>query len=107
MGKKAISEKASAPTSYRNPWHTPNGSYGPAMYSTDAKPVRLGKYIRFQRVPGAYDFVFNGVCFAQRAGPATEAEIDADKFAQGNLERFCGVKFGPTWDDVDAAQVSA
>ncbi len=82
---------------YRNPWHAPNGAYGPPTYRTDAKPVALGKYVRYQRIPGAYDFVFNGVCFAQRAGPATEAEIDADRYAQDNLHRFCGVRFGPGW----------
>ena len=85
-------------TTYRNPWHQPNGNYGPAMYSTDAKPVKLGKYTRYKRA-GGYDFVFNGTCFAIRAGAADEASIDADKFAQTNLERFCGVTFGPTWAD--------
>lgn len=83
---------------YTNPWHKPsNSDYGPTNYRTDVQPVKLGKYTRYQRIPGNYDFVFNGVCFAQRAGPATEVQIDADKFAQTNLLRFCGVKFGPTW----------
>jgi hypothetical protein len=90
-------------TTYRNPWYAPGGNYGPPMFTTDVKPVKLGKYTRVQRIPGSYDFVYNGVCFAQRAGPATEVGIDADKFAQTNLERFCGVKFGPTWEDEERA----
>lgn len=81
--------------SYRNPWASERE---PQEFTTEVKSVRLGKYTRYQRIPGAYDFVYEGMCFAQRAGPATEEEIDADKFAQGNLMRFFGVRFGPTWD---------
>lgn len=84
-------------TTYRNPWHKPG--HDSPIFSTTAKAVQLGKYTRFERIPGSFDFVYQDVCFAQRAGPATEAMIDACKYAQGNLLRFCGVKFGPTWDD--------
>lgn len=86
---------------YTNPWAKQNE---PPTFSTNAKPVQVGKYTRYQRIPGSYDFVFEGVCFAQRAGAATEAEIDADRFAQENLLRFCGVKFGPTWADEESAR---
>jgi hypothetical protein len=35
----------------------------------------------------------NGVCFAQRAGPATEEQIDADEMAQGNIRAYCDPSF--------------
>lgn len=93
-------------STYRNPWHRP-GHFdgGPEFYSCDSEPTQLGKYLRFYRIkssdPSArcYDYVYDGVCFAQRAGPKTEEEIDADRYAQTNLARFCGVSFGPMWED--------
>lgn len=73
-------------TTYKNPWHNANGTgSGPATYSTEAKPVQVGKYIRFYRIqsrnPSArcYDFVLNGICVAQRCGPADEATIDSTR----------------------------
>ena len=74
-------------TEYRNAFHTPNGNYGPETYRTDSKPVQIGKYMRVKRA-GGYDFVMDGVCFAMRAGPATEASIDTDYYAQENIARF-------------------
>lgn len=79
---------------YKNPWAR---EHEPQTYTTEAKPVQVGKYKRYKRIHGTYDFVYQGVCFAQRSGPATEAQLDADKYAQTNLLRFCGVKFGQTW----------
>lgn len=71
---------------YKNPWHNPNGGgSGPATYTTDAKPVRVGKYLRYYRIKSntpsgrCYDFVLNGVCVAQRCGQADEATIDSTR----------------------------
>lgn len=70
---------------YRNPWHRPGKpEYGPAQYTTDAKPVRIGKYIRYHRVQSSnfsanvFDYVIDGVCVVQLAGPSWyEEKIDA------------------------------
>lgn len=74
---------------YRNPWHKPDVSGDPAVYSTDATPVQLGKYIRYYRIqssrPSArcYDYVLSGVCITQRCGGGlTEADLDAIVEAQ-------------------------
>lgn len=81
---------------YRNPWYRPGSGHDPEFYRTDAKPVRVGPYLRYHRIkasnPSAncYDFVLNGVCFAQRCGPADEATIKACPYAQDNLRRFFG-----------------
>lgn len=71
-------------STYRNPWFNPASGHDPEFYTTDAKPARVGKYLRYHRIksssPGGncYDFVLDGVCVTQRAGPGmTEAEIDA------------------------------
>lgn len=68
---------------YRNPWYTPRGN-DPEIYRTDAKPVRVGKYLRYYRIqssnPSArcYDYVLNGVVVTQRCGGGlTEAALDA------------------------------
>lgn len=54
------------PVTYRNPWHA-NG-HGPAEYATNARPTRYRGCLIYQRVPGGFDVVENGVCLAQRAG---------------------------------------
>ncbi len=56
---------------YRNPWHRPEAPtlYGPAMYSTTAKPVQHAGHSIFERIPGCvWDVVRDGVCVTQRAG---------------------------------------
>jgi len=89
----ATSEENSA---YRNPWYKPG--HGEEFYRTSAKPVQIGKYTRYHRIqsrnPSAncYDFVLKGVCFAQRCGPATEAQIDACEYARDNLRKIFGVR---------------
>lgn len=56
---------------YKNPWHKPTKpEYGPAMYSTDVKPVEYRGYLIYQRIHGhVWDVVKDGVCITQRAGP--------------------------------------
>ena len=58
-------------TTYKNPWHKPlNNMYGPAMYSTDAKPVKYRDYLIYERIPGTcWDVVKDGECVTQLAGP--------------------------------------
>ena len=53
-------------TSYANPWHA-NG-LGPERYTTDVKPTSYRGCLIYQRVPGCWDVVENGVCLTQRAG---------------------------------------
>lgn len=55
---------------YKNPWHTPgNAIYGPAMYTTDAKPFAHAGCLIYERIPGrCWDVVKDGVCKTQRAG---------------------------------------
>lgn len=69
---------------YKNPWHKSNGDYGPAFYTTDAKPKLIGPYQVYYRVqssnPSArcYDYVKDGVCVTQRCGgSATIEQIEA------------------------------
>jgi hypothetical protein len=84
-------------TLYKNPWHKPGkAESGPAMYSTDAKPVRIGKYVRYHRIKSripsgnCYDFVLNGVCVSQRCGPANESDLDACWYTQDTIHRIFG-----------------
>lgn len=58
-------------TTYSNPVHKPlKPEYGPAIYSTDAKPAEYRGYLIFQRIKGAvWDVVRDGVCVSQMAGP--------------------------------------
>lgn len=90
---------------YRNPWFTTSGNYGPEFYKTDAKPVEYRGFQIFQRIPGAWELVKDGVCLTQRAGkqgPRNLADAllgDASddmpwlvERARGIAERF-GVKF--------------
>ena len=72
-----------ARSTYRNPWYSPSHGHDPEFYTTDAKPVQVGKYLRYHRIKASssggncYDFVLDGVCVTQRAGPGmTEAQID-------------------------------
>lgn len=57
--------------SYKNPWHRPTQShYGPAEYTTNAKPVEYRGYLIYERIDGhVWDVVKDGVCVTQRAGP--------------------------------------
>lgn len=71
-------------STYRNPWFKSNGSQGPAMYATEAKPKQIGKYQCFYRIQSSnpsqrcYDYVLNGVAVTQRCGGGlTESELDA------------------------------
>ncbi len=56
--------------SYQNPWHNPiKPEYGPAFYSTGAKPEPYMGYLIFQRIERVvWDVVKDGVCVTQRAG---------------------------------------
>lgn len=54
---------------YQNPWHNPHCTdYGPAFYETDKEPVEYRGFQIFQRIPGAWELVKDGVCLTQRAG---------------------------------------
>src|SRR5690349_9824481 len=37
-------------STYRNPWHKPNDPPGSEFFTTDAKPVQVGRYQRFHRI---------------------------------------------------------
>lgn len=73
---------------YRNPWF--NGSIGhdPEFYTTDAKPVQVGRFLRYHRIKGSsrggdcYDFVLDGVCVTQRAGPASAEIVESSERVQ-------------------------
>ena len=62
---------------YKNPRHKPSHPmYGPAEYSTDAKPDTYKGYLIYNRIrahngsgSGCWDVVKDGVCVTQRAGP--------------------------------------
>ena len=56
---------------YRNPWHRPGKpEYGPAIYSTHARPQEYRGHLIFQRVEGhVWDVVMDGQCLTQMAGP--------------------------------------
>lgn len=60
----------SVTTFYKNPWHRPNDpKYGPAMYSTDRKPIEHAGHLIYERVLfHVWDVVKDGVCVAQHAG---------------------------------------
>ena len=65
---------------YKNPWHKPGKpESGPAMYSTDAKPVAYRGYEIFERIDGhVFDVVKDGACVTQMAGPnGARRAIDA------------------------------
>ena len=55
---------------YRNPWHKPGKpEYGPAEYTTDAKPQQYEGFTIYERIPGhVWDVVKDGECQTQRAG---------------------------------------
>lgn len=55
---------------YRNPWHKPpHEAYGPAFYTTDAKPLEHAGCLIYERIKGVcWDVVRKGVCLHQRAG---------------------------------------
>jgi len=57
--------------SYRNPWHnSQRPEYGPAFYTTEAKPEEYRGYLIYQRIYGhVWDVVKDGVCITQMAGP--------------------------------------
>lgn len=56
--------------SYRNPWHKPGEAcYGPAEYTTDARPVAFAGCLIYERIRGVcWDVVRDGACLTQRAG---------------------------------------
>ena len=55
---------------YTNPWHKPGRpEYGPAVYQTDAKPIKYRGFLIYQRIKGqAWDVVKDGGCVTCRAG---------------------------------------
>ena len=56
-------------TTYRNPWHNGrNNDYGPAFYSTEAKPTEYRGFLIYHANPKGWDIVKDGVCISQRAG---------------------------------------
>jgi hypothetical protein len=58
-----------AEVSYRNPWHDPRDArYGPAFYTTSARPTRHAGHEIYHRHESCWDVVKDGVCVAQRAG---------------------------------------
>lgn len=65
---------------YRNPWSA--DGYGPTFYETDKRPTIYRGYEIYQRVPGAFDLVFNGTCIRQMAG-LNGAKMAADAHAEG------------------------
>lgn len=71
-------------TSYRNPWHKPGKpEYGPAVYTTDAKPDPYRGTLIYRRIPGVvWDVVRDGECIGQYAGP-TGARLFVDGLAEG------------------------
>lgn len=57
-------------TTYTNPWHKLGRDYGPAEYSTNAKPESYRGHLIYQRITGhVWDVVKDGVCVTQLAGP--------------------------------------
>ena len=79
-------------TTYRNPWHEAHGvNYGPAMYSTDAKPVEYRGYLIYNRIPGAsgrgcWDAVKDGMCVGQYAGPSGARQFIDKLHGEGDPE---------------------
>jgi len=73
-------------TAYRNPWHNPQlPMYGPAMYQTDAKPVKYKGYLIYERIDGTvWDVVLDGVCLTQRAGPRGARQYIDDRIQTEN-----------------------
>jgi hypothetical protein len=58
-------------TKYKNPWHKADqlDTYGPKFYETEARAIKAGPYLVYQRLKGVcWDWVKDGVCLTQRAG---------------------------------------
>jgi hypothetical protein len=76
-------------TTYRNPWHKPETPiYGPAQYTTNAKPVEHAGCTIYERIPGhVWDVVRGGVCRTQMAGlnGAKAAAEKIDAWARGQV----------------------
>lgn len=54
---------------YRNPWHKTNGDCGPALYKTEAEPMKYRGFLIYERIKGVvWDVVKDGECVTQRAG---------------------------------------
>lgn len=81
-------------STYRNPWHRPfDATYGPAFYTTEAKPTEHAGHLIYQRIPGqVWDVVRDGVCVTQRAGPAGAMRAAEELCAAGTEVRCsrCG-----------------
>ncbi len=57
-------------TTYKNSFHVKhNATYGPAEYTTDAKPTEYKGYLIYERIKGSvWDIVKDGTCIHQMAG---------------------------------------
>ncbi|CAD1792709.1 hypothetical protein AE929_09600 [Xanthomonas arboricola] len=55
---------------YLNPWHgkVALSSECTPTFTTDSKPKQHRGFLIYQRVPGSFEVVKDGVCLTQRAG---------------------------------------
>ena len=54
--------------SYKNPWHNSRNVDSRPAFTTDAKPVEYRGFLIYQRIPGSFEAVRDGVCATMRAG---------------------------------------
>lgn len=73
---------------YVNPWYYENPGMQPTFH-TDKTPIEYRGVLGYQRIPGAWDYVLDGICITQRCGWSTQWIDDVLDGRSVDVQRVC------------------